>query len=100
MIAAVWTSFDALDLTAAEVVEAHALDLDALAADPWWRTQGAGRDSLTQAVARAAFEAGLEGLIVPSAAVAGALNLAVFPDRLPTERLPRARGIDAADPPS
>lgn len=100
VIAAVWAAFDALDLTAAVVLEALGLELGDLAADPWWRTQGAGRESLTQAVGRAAFEAGLEGLIVPSAAVPGVLNLAVFPDRLPAERLPRARGIDSADPPS
>jgi RES domain-containing protein len=100
VIAAVWASFDALDLTTAEALEALTLDADALARDPWWTSQWAGRESLTQALGRAAFETGLEGLLVPSAAVPGVVNLAVFPDRLPPERRPVARGIDAADPPS
>lgn len=100
VIAAVWACFDALDLTSAEVLAALSLESDALARDPWWTSQWAGRESLTQAVGRAAFEAGFEGLIVPSSAVPGVVNLAVFPDRVPPERRPAARGIDAANPPS
>lgn len=100
VIAAVWASFDALDLTSAGTLEALALDTESLALDAWWTTQWAGRESLTQAVGRAALEAGFEGLIVPSAAVPGVVNLAVFPDRVPLERRPVARGIDTSDPPS
>ena len=56
--------------------------------EPWRRKQNAGREALTQAIGRAAFEAGLEALLVPSAAVAGGSNLLVFPALLrPGSRL-------------
>jgi RES domain-containing protein len=68
--------------------------------DPWRRAQARGRESLTQAIGRAAFEAGLEGLLVPSAADRAGKNLVVFPARLhPESRLhvrPTATGRDAA----
>jgi hypothetical protein len=40
------------------------------------------REALTQAVGRIAFEAGLEGLLVPSAQVRKSKNLVVFPENL------------------
>jgi hypothetical protein len=56
--------------------------------EPWWLLQDQGREALTQAVGRLARDAGLVGLIVPSAARARGANVVVFPDRLvPADRL-------------
>ena len=45
-----------------------------------WRTEQAdGREALTQALGRAAFAAGAEGLLIPSAEVADGVNLVFFP---------------------
>jgi RES domain-containing protein len=56
--------------------------------DGWRRSAGRGRESLTQAIGRAAYEAGLEALLVPSAADRNGANLVVFPARLrPGSRL-------------
>lgn len=48
----------------------------------WRRAVDAGEESITQAIGRAAFGSGLEGLVVPSAPAAGARNLVLFPDNL------------------
>ena len=65
-----------------------------LCGEPWRRAAEAGREALTQAIGRAAFEAGLEALLVPSAASRAGANLVVFPERLrPGSRL-AARRID------
>lgn len=48
----------------------------------WRQNMEKGHEALTQAVGRIAYEAGLEGLIVPSAQVRGQKNLIVFPDNL------------------
>ena len=59
-----------------------------LRSEPWRRAADAGREALTQAIGRAAFEAGLEALLVPSAANRAGANLVVFPERLrPDSRL-------------
>jgi RES domain-containing protein len=59
-----------------------------LRSEPWRRAADAGREALTQAIGRAAFEAGLEALLVPSAANRAGANLVVFPERLrPGSRL-------------
>jgi RES domain-containing protein len=46
-----------------------------------------GPESITQAIGRIAHSEDLQGLLVPSAAVPGAKNLVVFPDRLPPGHL-------------
>lgn len=51
-------------------------------AEPWREEQKAGREALTQALGRLCHESGWEGLMVPSAARAGGVNLIVFPDNL------------------
>jgi RES domain-containing protein len=57
-------------------------------AEPWRRAQSLGLESLTQAIGREAFTAGLEALQVPSAADPSGRNLVVFPARLrPGSRL-------------
>lgn len=43
---------------------------------------GVAEEALTQSIGRAAFVAGYEGLLVPSAVVRDACNLVVFPDKL------------------
>lgn len=54
----------------------------------WRREMRAGHEPITQAIGRAAFEVGWEGLIVPSAADPGGYNLLVFPESLfPSSRL-------------
>jgi filamentous hemagglutinin len=50
--------------------------------EPWREEQSAGREALTQVIGRLARELGWEGLLVPSAARKGGVNLIVFPDNL------------------
>lgn len=96
VIAAVRARFAALDLTAGKVLDALGLTAEALAADRWWQAQDRGVESLTQALGRATFEAGLGGLRVASRAVPGAVNLVVFVDRLGAEGRLEGRGLDDA----
>jgi RES domain-containing protein len=51
-------------------------------AQPWWPVQEAGGEALTQALGRAAYEAGFEGVRLPSARQKGGINLNVFPGKL------------------
>ncbi|HEY7114279.1 MAG TPA: RES family NAD+ phosphorylase [Thermoanaerobaculia bacterium] len=53
-----------------------------LRSEPWRRAAEAGREALTQAIGRAALAAGLEALLVPSAADRAGSNLVVFPASL------------------
>jgi len=56
--------------------------------EEWWTKQELGEEALTQAMGRLAWEARWEGLLVPSAALAGGANLVVFPENLdPSSRL-------------
>ena len=66
-----------LDLRTEEVGDPLAVSSGALAQEDWRAATAGGRESLSQAVGRAAHAAGLEGLIVPGVAVA---NLLIFPD--------------------
>ncbi len=50
--------------------------------EDWWDWQQAGEEALTQAIGRAAYAAGLEGLLVPCAVDLRAVNLVIFPDNL------------------
>jgi hypothetical protein len=50
-----------------------------LSAEEWWEMQKRGREALTQAIGRLAWEARIEGLLVPSAARRGGSNLIAFP---------------------
>jgi hypothetical protein len=51
-----------------------------MVAEEWWVRQGQNEEAATQALGRAAYAAGLEGLIVPSAARSGGRGLVFFPD--------------------
>jgi len=48
----------------------------------WRKEQNNGREALTQAIGMAAFAAGYEGLLVPSAATRNGPNLVVFRENL------------------
>jgi RES domain-containing protein len=50
--------------------------------EPWRTEQPAGREALTQAIGRLAHELGWEGLLVPSAARRGGLNLILNRDNV------------------
>ncbi len=47
--------------------------------EPWREEQKKGREALTQAIGRLAFEAEIQGLLVPSPALKGGANLVLFP---------------------
>jgi hypothetical protein len=53
----------------------------------WRKLQDAGQEAISQAVGRAAWTLGLEGLMVPSACRADGVNLVVFPDFIPPDRM-------------
>lgn len=67
-----------LDLTDAGVLRALGVGPDVLVAAGWQAAQEAGRESWTQTVGRKAYEAGVEGLIVPSAARPAGTNVVIF----------------------
>lgn len=66
-----------LDLTEGAVRKALSVSL-ARMTDPGWR-KATRHEALTQALGRLCFEAGLEAVVVPSAAAAGTANLVVLP---------------------
>jgi len=53
-----------------------------LMAEDWRAVMGRGDEPTAQAMGRAAFEAGLQGLVVPSKPDPNGANLLIFPDRL------------------
>lgn len=57
------------------------LSLERMVQCDWRVAQGQGQEALTQALGRAAHDAGLEALLVPSAAATGS-NAVIFPERL------------------
>lgn len=70
-----------LDLTAGPVRRRLVLSWDRIVAERWWERQANQEEALTQALGRAAWEAKLEGLLAPSAARRGGVNLVYFPER-------------------
>jgi RES domain-containing protein len=66
-----------LDLRTEEAANALAVSPGALAREDWRVATAGGRESLSQAVGRAAHAAHLEGMIVPGVAAA---NLLILPD--------------------
>ncbi|HXP59557.1 MAG TPA: RES family NAD+ phosphorylase [Dongiaceae bacterium] len=58
------------------------LELDKLLVEDWRKVNNAGYESESQAFGRAAHALGAEGLLVPSARIAGAMNLVYFPESL------------------
>jgi RES domain-containing protein len=68
-----------LDLRTDEAGDALAVSPDALAREDWRVVMAGGRESLSQAVGRAAHAAGLQGMIVPGVT---APNLLLLPDHI------------------
>ena len=71
-----------LDMTDGAVRRVLRVSRRRMTAEPWRRLQDSGREGVTQAIGRIAFEAGLEGMRTPSAALPGGVNFVVFPAAL------------------
>lgn len=71
-----------LDLREGDVRQAIGVSEDRLLSARWEQENTGGREAISQAVGRAAAEAGFSGLIARSAAVRHANNTVVFVDRL------------------
>ena len=82
-----------LDLTDRAILEFLELSTRRLNQCHWWTSMEKGKESLTQAVGRAAFAANLEGLLIPSAQKRRAKNLIVFPVRLTQGSLLRIQNV-------
>lgn len=75
----------ALDLTNGQVRQLCRVSEKRMINERWWRENFNDREALTQALGRAANSAGLEGIIVPSAADRPhGVNVIVFTDNLIT----------------
>lgn len=73
----------ALDLTDSIILAGFQLSRTQLLADRWWIARAQRTESFTQALGRAAYSAGVQGLIVPSAQGEGSgHNVVIFPDRI------------------
>lgn len=70
-----------LDLTSGTVQKRLGVTSRRMRSTDWQAIQQKGEESLTQAIGRLAWEQSLEGLLVPSARVAGATNIVLFPRR-------------------
>lgn len=58
------------------------IGLEGLLAEDWRNVNDAGHEALSQALSRASHASGAEGLLAPSARVAGGINVVYFPDSL------------------
>ena len=75
-----------LDLTNGAIRQRLQVSLDRIIREDWRRLNDQGREALTQAIGRAAFEASFEGLLVPSAQNEEGRNLVVLREKM----LPRS----------
>jgi RES domain-containing protein len=73
-----WQLQAVLDLTSAATLKALKVTQRQLTSVDWSVVQTAGREPVTQAIARAAFEHLAEGLLVPSARRPGGVNIVYF----------------------
>src|SRR3954453_184789 len=71
-----------LDLTDGANRSALRVSARRMLREPWREEQAAGREALTQALGRLAYDLDWESLLVPSAARRGGVNLIIFPDNL------------------
>ncbi len=72
----------ALDLTDGRIRQRLRVSQDRMLGEDWRKEMRRGRDSLSQSIGRAVYEAGFEGLLVSSAADPDGQNLVWFPDNL------------------
>jgi RES domain-containing protein len=73
---------ETLDLMDGAIRQRLQVSLERMTREDWRAANERGREALTQAIGRAAFEAEFEGLVVPSAQDPEGGNLLVFPDKL------------------
>jgi RES domain-containing protein len=71
-----------LDLRDGYVRRSLVVSQKRMLSEPWREEQKKGREALTQAIGRLAYELDVEALLVPSAARKGGSNLIVFPANL------------------
>ncbi|MFN2509715.1 MAG: RES family NAD+ phosphorylase [Chthoniobacterales bacterium] len=92
-----------LDLTAVVTRKALEIRLEELRAEDWRKVQSDGFESFTQGLGRAVFGHGANGLLVPSARIAGGVNVVYLPQNrsekeeatvCEPEKLERIRGKD------
>ena len=81
-----------LDLGDGEVRQRLGVSLERLVETNWRRENREGREAITQAVGRACYEAGYEGLLAPSSAAWTKVNVVVF-----VENLGERSGLEIAD---
>jgi RES domain-containing protein len=90
-----------LDLRHEPLLQALGLTLAELGAEDWETLQSNGTESMGQSLGRAAFDAGVEAILIPSFASAGEMNVAWFPANrargsvvriVEGEKLPSGRG--------
>jgi RES domain-containing protein len=72
----------ALDLTDGATRRSIRVSEQRMTSVPWTEDNLGGREALPQAIGRSAFEAGFQGLLVPSAALPHATTIVVFPGNL------------------
>ncbi len=70
-----------LDLTDGQIQRTLGVSAWRMRTTPWRVYRERGEEAITQALGRIAFEQKLEGILVPSARVKGAVNIALFPSR-------------------
>jgi RES domain-containing protein len=88
-----------LDLTDARVRRAAAVTLRAMKICDWRSENATGTEAITQALGRAAFAFGVQGIIVPSAIKRTFKNLNVFPANLAGTASLTILGADKLPPP-
>lgn len=90
-----------LDFTDPRVRRALSVTLKTMNTCDWRNDNSAGREAITQALGRAAFRLGVQGIIVPSAVRRTFKNLNVFPAHLgPRARLSILRSDRLPPPPA
>lgn len=71
-----------LDLTRGDIRRRLMVSVARMTRGDWRRWTEQGQEALSQALGRGAFRLGLEGIVVPSAAVRGGRNLVILPANL------------------
>lgn len=71
-----------VNLREAKIRRELGVSLKRMLDEDWRKEQEQGREALTQAIGRAAYEARLEAILVPSSARKTASNIVVFPQNL------------------
>ncbi len=74
-----WELQAVVDLTAVATLKDLGVTANEIVGVDWYAEQSAGREAVTQAIARAAFEQLAEGLVVPSARRLGGVNIVYYP---------------------